>query len=71
MGAGALYSGGWGSSAPIRFERPETMKTVHAPETLPAYLDAARDLAAANPLAAYALGVMALAWAAHALRHAF
>lgn len=43
------------------------MKTVYAPDTAAAYLDAAHAWAAGNPAAAYALGVaalMALCWAA-------
>jgi hypothetical protein len=36
------------------------MKTIHAPDTAHAYLDAARDLATANPATAYGLAVVAL-----------
>lgn len=43
------------------------MKTVHAPNTIDAYVDLIREAAIANPISAYALSVvalMALCWIA-------
>lgn len=38
------------------------MKTLHAPDSAAAYVDAAHAWAMGNPAAAYALGVAALMW---------
>jgi len=52
-------------------QRHVTMKTVQAPSSDGSIMETIRTLAAAEPLAAYAVAVLALAWAASYLAKQF